>query len=76
MCAGIAQFTWYIVQVYLIADLQYLCVATSMCVHKIIQLVDGVLTQDSDAFLYGATVVYRDISTNEKVSYNCSNFQV
>ena len=32
-----------------------------------VQLVDGVLTQDSDTFLYGATVVYKDLSTSDKV---------
>ena len=31
------------------------------------QLVNGVLTQDSDTFLYGATVVYKDLSINERV---------
>ena len=31
------------------------------------QVVDGVLTQDGDAFLYGATVVYKDLTTAEKV---------
>ncbi len=34
-----------------------------------IQIVDGVLTQDTDAFLYGATVVYRDLTITEKVQY-------
>lgn len=29
---------------------------------------DGVLTQDGDAFLYGATVVYKDLSTDAKGS--------
>lgn len=33
----------------------------------LLQLVDGVLTEDSDAFLYGACTVYKDLSTNEKV---------
>ena len=28
-----------------------------------IQVADGVLTNDSDAFLYGATTVYRDLTT-------------
>ena len=28
------------------------------------QYVDGVLTQDGDAFLYGANVVYKDLSTD------------
>ncbi len=29
---------------------------------RALQLVDGVLTQDGDAFLYGATVIYKDLS--------------
>lgn len=32
-----------------------------------LQVVDGVLTQDSDVFLYGARVVYKDLSTTERV---------
>ena len=32
-----------------------------------LQVVHGVLTEDSDAFLYGATVVYKDLSTDQKV---------
>ena len=31
------------------------------------QVADGVLTNDSDAFLYGATTVYRDLHTTERV---------
>ena len=30
-------------------------------------LVEGVLTDDTDALLYGATAVYRNISTSKKV---------
>ena len=33
------------------------------------QLVDGVLTEDSDAFLYGARAVYRGLSTTERVGH-------
>ena len=38
-----------------------------LCIQSIFQLVDGVLTQDSDTFLYGATVVYKDLTTLKKV---------
>ena len=38
------------------------------------QAVHGVLTQDSDAFLYGATVVYRDLSTDQKVCGGYTSF--
>ena len=31
------------------------------------QVVDGVLTDDNDAFLYGAKTVYCELSANEKV---------
>ena len=30
-------------------------------------LVEGVLTDDTDALLYGATTVYRNVSTSKKV---------
>ena len=32
-----------------------------------VQVTDGVLTNDSDAFLYGANTVYRDLTTSERV---------
>ena len=31
------------------------------------QVVDGVITEDSDALLYGALVVYKQLSTSERV---------
>ena len=33
------------------------------------QAVDGVLTDDNDAFLYGALTVYCDLCANEKVLF-------
>ena len=44
----------------------YLYVRIMLChdsTHHI-QVADGVLTNDSDAFLYGATTVYRDLTTD------------
>ena len=38
-----------------------------ICTCTCTQVVDGVITQDGDAFLYGATCVYKDMSTNSKV---------
>ena len=32
-----------------------------------LQVVDGCITNDGDAFLYGATTVYRNFTTNSKV---------
>ena len=32
---------------------------------------DGVLTDDNDAFLYGASTVYCELSANEKVLHKC-----
>ena len=34
------------------------------------QLVDGVLTSDGDAIVYGAQVVYKGIFTDKKVFFN------
>ena len=36
----------------------------------IVQVVDGVLTDDNDAFLYGAKTVYCELSANEKVMHH------
>ena len=36
----------------------------------IVQVVDGVLTDDNDAFLYGAKTVYCELSANEKVLHH------
>ena len=33
-------------------------------------LVQGVLTDDTDALLYGASTVYKNVSTSKKVSTN------
>jgi len=42
-----------------------------MCQYKIVfnslQLVDGCVTNDGDAFLYGALTVYRNFTMNPKV---------
>ena len=38
-----------------------------VCVMTVSQLVDGVITEDSDVFLYGALVVYKQLSTGERV---------
>ena len=35
----------------------------------VLQLVDGVITEDSDALLFGATVVYRHFSCDKKVRH-------
>lgn len=40
-----------------------------------LQIVDGVLTQDSDAFLYGATVVYKDFTITVCTCIYCSTAQ-
>ena len=45
----------------------YIRIYTYLFVCLFTQVVDGVLTQDSDSFPYGATVVYRDLSTNGQV---------
>lgn len=38
------------------------------------QIVGGCITNDGDAFLYGATTVYRNFTINSKVGFTIDSF--
>ena len=52
-------------------DLYILWLSRAIRVIIFFQFVDGVITNDGDAFLYGAQTVYRNFTIDKKAQVNC-----